>query len=518
MAENQPSAPKDRLPARAAQAIALSVAFYVLALAIAALLAYLPFAEVDCSGSSDVPSLGFLWFVAAAILWLLWPRSGKFEAPGPVITPQEQPELFALIDRVATAAGQARPSEVYLVRVLKAFVGARGGTFGFGGRRVMGIGLPAFHELTVSQLQGVLAHEFGHYRSGDLKLGPWIHKTRGSIARVIVGLSDSRSLMMSLLRLPFRWYGGFFVRFTQAIARHQELVADAVGAEIAGRDCYASALRAVHAAGPAYEVYWRSVVVPLLGSGFRLPLASGFTQFRSSPGLGEKIDSLVARISTKDETARQYDSHPPLAQRLTHIEGLSGVGGVLPEDPRRAIELLHDPDALEMRLLEVLAPSADAVRALKRIEWADGIARLSVETWRRLVARAAPILGDMTAATVPTDSAALVALGRRFPATLKADATAEEVAEAAVVAIAAAVSWHLVAVGWRLETPQGQPAVLRKEQVVLRPAFVLRGLVRGTAIPNEWLALHAAGGISSLPLVAAAKGIREDLAARSGST
>jgi Zn-dependent protease with chaperone function len=33
---------------------------------------------------------------------------------------------------------------------------------GFGSRRVMGLGLPLLQALNVSQLEAVLAHEFGH--------------------------------------------------------------------------------------------------------------------------------------------------------------------------------------------------------------------------------------------------------------------------------------------------------------------------------------------------------------------
>ena len=53
----------------------------------------------------------------------------------------------------------------------------------------MGIGLPLLQALTSSQFRAVIAHEFGHYAGGDLKLGGWIYKTRGAMGRTIKNLA-----------------------------------------------------------------------------------------------------------------------------------------------------------------------------------------------------------------------------------------------------------------------------------------------------------------------------------------
>jgi heat shock protein HtpX len=72
---------------------------------------------------------------------------------------------------------------VYLIGQVNAFVADRGGIMGFGSRRVMGIGLPLLSILTVSELRGVLAHEFAHYYGGDTRLGPWVYKTQSAMIR-----------------------------------------------------------------------------------------------------------------------------------------------------------------------------------------------------------------------------------------------------------------------------------------------------------------------------------------------
>src|SRR5207247_204931 len=147
-----------------------------------------------------------------------------FRQPGPLLMAKEQPRLFAELERIARATSQAMPAEVYLLPNVNAFVARRGGVFGLGGRRVMGIGLPLLEALTPPQFAAVIAHEFGHYDSGDARLGPWIYKSRAAILRMLQNVSRRRSWLSK----PLEWYGVTFLRLTHAISRRQEFIADVV--------------------------------------------------------------------------------------------------------------------------------------------------------------------------------------------------------------------------------------------------------------------------------------------------
>jgi heat shock protein HtpX len=132
------------------------------------------------------PALKLVLFCVAggfSVLWSIIPRPDRFEAPGPRLDSSREPELFASLAEVADATAQQMPAEVYLVNDVNAFVTQRGGIMGIGSRRVMGLGLPLMHAVTVQEFKAILAHEFGHYHSGDVALGPWIHKTRAAIGR-----------------------------------------------------------------------------------------------------------------------------------------------------------------------------------------------------------------------------------------------------------------------------------------------------------------------------------------------
>ena len=79
------------------------------------------------------------------------------------------------------------PEDVYLAPDVNAGVAHVGGFVGIGARPIMILGLPLLAVLNVSELRGVIAHEFGHYVGGETKLAPFIYRTRDAIGRTISG-------------------------------------------------------------------------------------------------------------------------------------------------------------------------------------------------------------------------------------------------------------------------------------------------------------------------------------------
>jgi hypothetical protein len=124
------------LAVRAVMAVALMVGYYTLAVTVCVVLLWIPYAEYTYLDRVDL-RIGVACLVGAAtVLWALVPRPDRFEAPGPQLTPSTEPQLFSLIDDVAAKTAQPRPAEVYLLNEVNAWVSQRGGTMGFGSRRV----------------------------------------------------------------------------------------------------------------------------------------------------------------------------------------------------------------------------------------------------------------------------------------------------------------------------------------------------------------------------------------------
>src|SRR5664279_1921313 len=139
--------------------------------------------------------------IGISILWSLVPRRDKFQAPGAVLERSRHPRLFAEIDRLAASLDQSVPHEVYLIPDLNAWVAERGGTMGFGSRRVMGIGLPLLSVLNITEFRAILAHEFGHYYGGDTRLGPFVYDSRASMVRTIQSLAQPSAFLQAVMRL-----------------------------------------------------------------------------------------------------------------------------------------------------------------------------------------------------------------------------------------------------------------------------------------------------------------------------
>ena len=219
---------------RAVLPLALMAGFYLLALVIVAGLASILVVRVK----TDVHIPGLVLAAAAigivTIIVGIVPRPRPFAEPGPRVTPEEQPRLFEEIRAVAEATNSHTPHDVYVVADVNAAVDHVGGWMGIGSRPVMMLGLPLIAVLTVSELRGVIAHEFGHYVGGETKLSSVIYRTREGIGRTIHTLEGSAHEPTRAIRFPFIWYAEMYMRLTQAQSRQHELEADRMAAASPG--------------------------------------------------------------------------------------------------------------------------------------------------------------------------------------------------------------------------------------------------------------------------------------------
>jgi len=435
------------LALRAAIAVFLMIGFYFMAVAIAAGLLAIPVMEVVFANQIH-PKLAILCVIGGlAVLWSILPRFDRFVAPGPQLTAEEHPRLFKMIEDVAREAGQPVPHEVYLVMEVNAWVMHRGGIMGFGSRPVMGLGLPLMQALNEEELKAVIAHEFGHYHAGDTKLGPWIYKTRAAIGRTLQTLSES------ILQAPFIAYGNFFLRTTHAISRAQEFCADAVAARIVGARHVISGLRRVHGASIAFDSYWKNEVSPVLGAGYRPPLAHGFSRFMGAQNIGEAVEKAVSEEMTSKEKKNPYDTHPPLRERVKAVEGLNPGSEA---SGRLAIELLDHVEDLERRLLVFLSSDAE-IRKLKTVEWESVAETVYIPRWKKLVDANAKWIAGATPESIFPILADLKGTLKVLRMSDGDKPTLQQVAPLSCSIFSIALTLRLVELGGVLLCPPGEP-------------------------------------------------------------
>ncbi|NUT97846.1 MAG: M48 family metalloprotease [Saccharothrix sp.] len=113
---------------------------------------------------SDFPSWWMLaGFLLIGLAWELRPRLGRAGGEWATVTRDDAPTLFALVDRVASAAGAPVPHDV----ALDFDFNAGAGVYGLRRRRRLVLGLPLWGVLAPRQRVAVLAHEIGHFVNGD---------------------------------------------------------------------------------------------------------------------------------------------------------------------------------------------------------------------------------------------------------------------------------------------------------------------------------------------------------------
>lgn len=484
--------PKRSLAARAMLALALMVGFYLLALGIAGLLFYLPYAEWRYLDRVDLRLVVFGLAGGLGILAAALPRVDRFPDPGPELTPAAHPRLFDAITGVARSTNQAMPAQVFLVPDVNAWVAQRGGIMGFGGRRVMGLGLPLLRVLSPSELRAVLAHEFGHFDAGDTALGPWLYKTRAAIERTLENLKDRGSW----LSLPFVWYGKAFVRLTHGMSRQQEFAADNLAARMVGPSALRHGLEKIHRVAPAFTPYWIEEVAPLLDQGVRPPLAEGFSIFLAAPMIAQQADALLARELAEGKSD-PYDTHPPLRDRLAALTGVPELP--FEHEEATALSLVSDVDGLEERLMPFVVPAGAASGIVAR-QWEEMPKAVWLPRWATLVEKNRKQLSGLTPETVLPLVSRPKDLAVRFGLAARPDVASDRHVHEARFLVLCAINVALHEAGWSVRTPPGGDVVFSRGTLSLVPALLLDRVAGGDLSPEAAVNEVASSGIAGRDL------------------
>lgn len=485
--------PSRSLRTRALMALLLMVGFYGFSLAIAVGLLWIPYAEYTYLDRVDGRIALFCIIGAGTVLWALVPRIDKFEAPGPRLTPSNAPYLFTIIEDVAKTTSQPRPEEVYLLGDVNAFVSHRGGVMGIGSRRVMGVGLPLLKGLSPAELRSVIAHEFGHFVSGDVALGPWIYKTRGAIFRALEGVSGNW-----ILEKLFNWYGTMFMRMTMQVSREQEFVADATAARVAGVAPAVSALKKVEMIAAAYSGYINNDIMPVVQAGYLPPFNEGFGRYMSDPDMSKALHEFATKSYLGGETG-EYDSHPPMIERVAALERIKQKASDNPRDA--SATMLKEPERHARALMEHMWGREEIVK-LKPISWDDVGAKVYAGQWADVTKEHARWLGTLTADQVPADRRWFLKKGNELAAMHeRQDVAPEGQIDYSCYVVTCAVGTALLNAGWTLETGPGRPILFRRGEECFDPRQAINKLAEGlVSAESEWRQRCESLGIAGAPL------------------
>ncbi|MGN6523357.1 MAG: zinc metalloprotease HtpX [Actinomycetes bacterium] len=252
--------------------------------------------------------------IAAGLLWAQWyfsDRVALYSMNGRIVTPQQAPELHALVDRLCALADMPKPTVAIADTDLpNAFATGRTPS-----RAVVCVTTGLLRRLDERELEGVLSHELSHVAHRDvtvMTVASFVGVLAGFLTRMVMwgGMGNDRRrnndgppVWLVVLRVSMVVYAISFL-LTRALSRYRELAADRAGAYLTGSP---SALA--------------SALTKISGDMGRIPTkdlrqAEAFNAFFFTPALanGASLSSL-------------FSTHPPLQQRLAQLATISNQLG-----------------------------------------------------------------------------------------------------------------------------------------------------------------------------------------------
>lgn len=298
------------------------------------------------------------------LLYPLWPRHRR---PRPhVLDPKKHARFYHLVNQMTAAMEVPAPEFIELTPEVNAAAGPVDGLYSLAkGELRLVIGLSLVNGMTVQQLMGVLAHEFGHFsQRSSMIANIWVNTINGWLAECAYGQDEwdtrferwredydfelvhisltAAEFMIALVRRLFARLCDLNIRITHALSRQMEFDADLYEARLIGsRNFRSSTLQLRRLAHAEAEVHFYN----------RLALEQHDQLLRDLPAAVAKVASgftadTLRRIEEglHQEQTHYWDTHPADQERIRNTE-LADDPGML-ECPQPARILFDDFEKL----------------------------------------------------------------------------------------------------------------------------------------------------------------------------
>jgi heat shock protein HtpX len=215
-----------------------------------------------------------------------------------VVTAQEAPELYAMVDRLRQRAGLPMPTVAIAPHEQpNAFATGRNPA-----NAVVCVTAGIMRLVSKEELEGVIAHELAHIKNRDMLLQTVTATMAGAISNLaFLGMfmgnssdEDGGNPIAGLLMMILAPIAASLIQL--AISRQREFKADAVGAEICGRPlALAGALTKLDAAAHRIPMHVAPAAAPLAQVNPLAAHGGGFSKlFSTHPPTAERVARLTA--------------------------------------------------------------------------------------------------------------------------------------------------------------------------------------------------------------------------------
>lgn len=312
----------------------------------------------------------------------LFSSSRSDESDSIEVFEKDHPRLFASIRLLAQQVGTQMPKKVFICNDVNASVFYHSSFWSMflPVRKNLRIGLGLVNALNVTELEAVIAHEFGHFSQRSMKVGSWVYQ----LNRIIFDMLFNNQRFTDGLSSLAKVHGVFYlcalltIKIIQGIqwvlrqmykvvnksymglSRQMEYHADLVAASVRGSNNIIHALLRSELASASYETtlgicskaweekkvasefyFAHRLVLQHTGRSQQLAFVEGL------PVISKGEEGGNSRVNFKD----QWSSHPTLEERKEYLEPF-GLASDADHEP--AWVLFQDANALKRELTQVI--------------------------------------------------------------------------------------------------------------------------------------------------------------------
>lgn len=314
---------------------------------------------------------------AVAILFMIKPLFAprRAHATGVALDPVREPLLFRFVERLCEIVHAPMPVRIDVDTEVNASAGFRRGLASFlGTDLVLTIGMPLIQRLSLRELAGVLAHEFGHFtQGGGMRLTYLIQAVNAWFARVVDERDawDERLIAwthaggwVSIVVLGCRGFVWLTRRVLQGLMitghaisclalRQMEYDADRQQTRVAGSAAFETTLDGLVELSLAREVAltdlrrtWTTGRLPDELPAFVLATAAALRNATPTARDDDGADDVLGRILAASRESRTglFDTHPAHRDRIAAALARAEPGLIGVDAP--AARLFADPGGL----------------------------------------------------------------------------------------------------------------------------------------------------------------------------
>jgi len=327
-------------------------------------ISYLPRIPIAIPIGLGVVVLGTGVAILIGIFYLFFPPRNK--TLGIEIKKNEEKELWNLAKEIAKEI-EAKPIDKIIITPDPGIgVYLEGNLFSTifgGGKRVLEVGLPSLHELTIDEFKAILAHEYGHFSNRDTQWSSFTYTTGNSLIKTLQATpgpshdeNEEVGMVRGIMSLnPAYWllsiYVHLYFKITNGFSRVREVMADIRAMELYGGKTFSNGLLKVSTNDTIFGEVIQSEWVPkFLKEKKTISNFSKLMELVYKSVDKKTIDELKSNLLKRSELHGVYSSHPALKTRIDYAKKFADGEE---KDKRTVSKLFDNWDNINEKIAEV---------------------------------------------------------------------------------------------------------------------------------------------------------------------